>query len=106
MNGEQLGFIPAHVSRDDDPSGLAAQMDRGEKYGCRIKDVTGGGEGMSLGVNIEIMYGGDEQFPDISLTFPLGQQSRDVPPPSSRLGWLIVFVALVIILAVVIFVNN
>jgi hypothetical protein len=53
LNGEQLGFVPAHVSRGDDPSGLALRMDRGDKYQCRIKDLTGGGE-QNLGVNIEI----------------------------------------------------
>jgi hypothetical protein len=106
LSGEQLGFIPAHVSRGGDPSGLASQMDRGDKYGCRIKDLTGGGEGMNLGVNIEIKYGDDEPFPDTLVALPLGQQSRDVPASSSRLGWLVVFVGLVIILAIVIFFNN
>jgi len=41
--GEQLGFIPAHVSRGGDSSGLAWRMDRGDRYDCRIKDLTGGG---------------------------------------------------------------
>jgi len=45
-NGEQLGFIPAHVSRGGDSSGLAFQMDHwGTEYRCRIKDITGGGPG-------------------------------------------------------------
>jgi len=56
LNGEQIGFIPAHVSRGGDSSGLASQMDRGGKYWCRIKDLTGGA-GMSLGVNSEIIEG-------------------------------------------------
>jgi len=56
LNGEQIGFIPAHVSRGGDSSGLASQMDRGGKYGCRIKNLTGG-SGTSLGVNIEIIEG-------------------------------------------------
>jgi hypothetical protein len=53
LNGEQLGFIPEHVSRGGDSSGLASRMDRGKKYRSRISDLTGGG-GMTLGVNIEI----------------------------------------------------
>jgi hypothetical protein len=52
-NGEQLGFIPSHVSREGDPSGLAYRMDHGSRYECRIKNITGGGE-KSLGVNIEV----------------------------------------------------
>ena len=52
-NGEQLGFLPAHVSRGEDSSGLAYQMDRGDRYECRLKDITGGGPGKSLGVNID-----------------------------------------------------
>lgn len=56
LNGEQLGFIPAHVSRGGDTSGLAYQMDRGEKFQCRIKDLSGGGD-KNLGVNIEITEG-------------------------------------------------
>ncbi|HEX4770474.1 MAG TPA: HIRAN domain-containing protein [Bryobacteraceae bacterium] len=54
LNGQQLGFIPQHVSRDGDPSGLAAGMDRGSVYACRIKDLTGGIGQKSRGVNIEV----------------------------------------------------
>lgn len=58
LNGEQLGFLPAHVSRGGDATGLAFQMDHGSEYQCRIKNITGGGPGgnpgESLGVNIEI----------------------------------------------------
>lgn len=57
LNGEQLGFIPAHVSRFGDSSGLAFRMDRGEKYQCRIKNITGGGSRETIGVNIEITEG-------------------------------------------------
>ncbi len=59
-NGEQLGFIPEHVSRCGDSSGLASRMDRGEKYECRISDLTGGGE-WNLGVNIEITDAEDSE---------------------------------------------
>jgi hypothetical protein len=54
LSGEELGFVPAHVSRGGNSSGLAFRMDRGDQYRCRIKNITGGGPGMSLGVNIEI----------------------------------------------------
>jgi hypothetical protein len=50
---EQLGFIPEHVSRGGDSSGLAFRIDRGEKYSCSISDLTGG-DGKTPGVNIEI----------------------------------------------------
>jgi hypothetical protein len=58
-NGEQVGFVPAHVSRGGDSSGLASRMDQGTEYQCRIKDITGGGPGQSMGVNIEITEGPD-----------------------------------------------
>lgn len=61
LNGEQLGFVPAHVSRGRDSSGLAYRMDRGDKYECRISALTGGGR-MSLGVNIEIADADDVQW--------------------------------------------
>ena len=54
LNGEQLGFIPAYVSRDGDSSGLAFEMDHGSEYQCRIKNITGDGPGQSIGVNIEV----------------------------------------------------
>jgi len=53
LNGEQLGYIPSHVSRGGDSSGLADRMDRGDKYQCRISSLTGAGTD-TLGVNIEI----------------------------------------------------
>ena len=56
LNGQELGFIPAHVSRGGDSSGLAVRMDRGDKYQCRISALTGGGT-RTLGVNIEITEG-------------------------------------------------
>lgn len=54
LNGQELGYIPAHVSRGGDSSGLAHGMDRGDKYQCRISALTGEGTGV-LGVNIEII---------------------------------------------------
>jgi len=43
LYGQQLGFVPADVSRCGDPSGLASQMDRGSEYSCRIANLTGRG---------------------------------------------------------------
>jgi hypothetical protein len=48
VNGEQLGHVPAHVSRGGDPSGLADRMDGGQEYQCRISEITGGGPGDEL----------------------------------------------------------
>jgi hypothetical protein len=59
LNGEQLGHLPQHVSRGGDSSGLSYQMDHGSGYRCRISSITGGGPGMSLGVNIEVTEGGE-----------------------------------------------
>jgi hypothetical protein len=49
VTGEQLGYIPAHVAA----SGLAKDLDRGERPKCRIVNLTGG-DGLTRGVNIEI----------------------------------------------------
>jgi hypothetical protein len=91
--GEQLGFIPKHVSRHGDSSGLASQMDRGEKYYARITDLTGGGS-KNLGVNIEIMGAEDAE-------------TVAAPPPTravmvhSNLKWLFLFAAVLLLVAVV-----
>jgi hypothetical protein len=96
-NGEQLGFIPSDVSRGGDPSGLAFQMDRGDKFQCRIKDLTGGGEGMSLGVNIEVLRG--EEFDDApSIPGNVINGRRESASPDFR--WLLA-VAVLIVLAVI-----
>jgi hypothetical protein len=65
LNGEQLGFIPADVSRAGHSSGLAFRMDRGDQYHCRIKNITGGGPGKSLGVNIEITDADSDDVPQV-----------------------------------------
>lgn len=49
QNGEQLGYVPAHVAAN----GLADQLDGQEKIRCRISDLTGG-DGLTRGVNIEV----------------------------------------------------
>jgi hypothetical protein len=94
LNGEQLGFVPAHVSRGGDSSGLAHRMDQGEKYQCKISDLTGGGA-KARGVNIEITEGEDfETNGNVS-------QSKLVPiaPVHSSLVWW--SVAAVVLLVVV-----
>lgn len=97
LNGEQLGFIPAHVSRGDDASGLALRMDRGEHYKCRIKDLTGG-NGHTLGVNIEVAEGEE-------LNSVLSTEKRPGPltpePHHNNLGWLFAAAVLLLILALI-----
>ena len=66
LNGEQVGFIPAHVSRSGDSSGLAFRMDQGSEYRCRITNITGGGSGESLGANIEITEGEFDESAQVS----------------------------------------
>jgi hypothetical protein len=103
LNGEQLGFIPAHVSRGGDSSGLAYGMDHGDKYSCRISDITGGGS-KSLGVNIEIT---DEQLataeaqPQLNAT-PAASVHSDVIQVHSYLWWWIG--AAVVLLVVIVFI--
>jgi hypothetical protein len=97
LNGQQLGFVPAHVSRGGDSSGLASRMDRGEKYQCRIGSLTGGGE-KSLGVNIEITE--DEDFePSPQTSAP--SKIEPVAPIHSNLGW---WLAAAVVLLLVVFI--
>jgi hypothetical protein len=95
LNGEQLGFIPAHVSRNGDPSGLAFHMDRGDKYQCRISALTGG-HGNTLGVNVEITEGDEfhDALPTATTPAPL-----IAVPVHSNFGCL--FAAAVVLLLVV-----
>lgn len=90
-NGEQVGFIPSHVSRNGDSSGLSFRMDRGDQYFCRIKDLTGGGRGRSLGVNIEVRDTDD--FPPLeNVSYP----SESVSYAPLYLVFLVIVAALVI----------
>ena len=91
-NGEQLGFIPEHVSRGGDPSGLAFQMDRGDRFQCQIKDLTGG-DGYKLGVNIEITEGEPDSA---SLEAP----SFNVEPAQSNFGWFLAIATFLILIVV------
>jgi hypothetical protein len=101
-NGEQLGFVPAHVSRDGHSSGLAFRMDRGDKYICRISSLTGGGWGKSLGVNIEITDA--EGF--ITAEASAVANSTDVAPGNNTLGWVILLIAIVLLLVVIVAHNS
>lgn len=96
-NGEQLGFIPAHVSRGDHSSGLAFQMDHGSEYQCRISDITGGADGRSFGVNIEITEGQDFDGPLSTAKTPA--LSKVEPAHNSR-GWFL-FAALAALLLII-----
>jgi hypothetical protein len=99
LNGEQLGFIPAHVSRSGNPSGLSFRMDQGEKYECRIASLTGG-PGRWLGVNIEITN--VEDFDEA-----LSKMRPTLEPPSAvpaTVGWLLT--AVVIFVFILILVRN
>ena len=95
LDGQQLGFIPAHVSREGDPSGLAFRMDQGSTYQCRIANLTGGGPGENLGVNIEITEG--EKFEDM----PQFRRSKAVTPGAREVQPAVVWVLAVIIIGCV-----
>jgi len=101
-NGEQLGFVPAHVSRGDHSSGLAFQMDHGGEYQCRITDITGGADGRSFGVNIKITE--DQEFDGLLSTVKAPSLSN-VTPVHNRLGWLL-FAALAVLLLIVAFITH
>lgn len=99
LNGEQLGFIPAHVSRNGDSSGLAFRMDRGDTYQCRISDLTGG-NGNTLGVNIEII---EDEFEAAEAPANL-----NLGPPGlvqNNVGWWL-FAAFAVLLVVVAIVTH
>jgi hypothetical protein len=100
LNGEQLGFLPAHVSRGGDSSGLAFQMDRGDEFQCRISDLTGGW-GRKLGVNIEITEGEDFETrgtSELSNVAPGAPAQHDVVPVDNHLmRWLAAAALLVLV---------
>ena len=107
LNGEQLGFIPAHVSRGDDPSGLALRMDRGDKYECRISDLTGRRK-ETLGVNIEITQAEFDGVEEAEIPTPtpgpssyrLRPHGPQVDRENSRLGWaVLIFLIVALVLA-------
>jgi hypothetical protein len=106
LNGEQLGFVPADVSRAGDPTGLAFRMDRGDQYHCRVKELTGG-NGRTRGVNIEITSGADF---DALLSFQrtesaLMPQLRSDAPANGYL-WLVLTGAGVVVLIIPLILRN
>ena len=97
LNGEQLGFIPAQVSRGGDSSGLVYRMDRGDKYQCRIRALTGGGR-KSLGFNIEIADADDVQWAEPPA---LPKVARVKPLPGKLLIWVVVGIVILILVAII-----
>ncbi len=94
MNGQQLGYVPAHVTRGGwEWSGLAADMDAGERYWARISDLTGGGPPWTHGVNIEIS---NREFADAIFYPPTVSRQPDHPDPA-----LLIFVAAAVALALI-----
>jgi hypothetical protein len=83
LTGEQLGYVPAHVAA----SGLAKDLDRGERPKCRIVNLTGG-DGLKRGVNIEI---GDWPPPD-SQPSGVANQNESAAP----YGWITLVVLAII----------
>jgi hypothetical protein len=81
VTGEQLGYIPAHVAA----SGLARDLDRGERPKCRIVDLTGG-DGLTRGVNIEIGEWPEDSHPS----------EAAIPNKSAAsYGWIIFVLAII-----------
>jgi hypothetical protein len=100
LNGEQLGFIPAHVSRGGDSSGLACRMDRGDQYRCKISDLTGS-SGKTLGVNIEITEIAEDEQYNTAETRPVTDTLSQVAvaPASENQAWLWVLGAVAVVIA-------
>jgi hypothetical protein len=92
-NGQQIGFVPAHVSRGGNSSSLAHEMDQGEKIHCQIGSLTGG-MGKTLGVNIEITR------------LHSSEAIEPTPPPvvpGNNVGLIIFGVAVVLVVTVILF---
>jgi len=81
VTGEQLGYIPAQVAA----SGLAKDLDRGERPKCRIVNLTGG-DGLTRGVNIEIGEWPEDSHPS----------EAAIPNESAApYGWIIFVLAII-----------
>jgi hypothetical protein len=99
-NGQQLGYIPQHVSRGGD-SGLSRDMDRNGAYCCRISDITGGGD-QPHGVNIEVRNAEfDAEIPKHEfkkrVVIPLRTDDIVPPIPERSTVWLWVIFAVAIL---------
>jgi hypothetical protein len=86
--GEQIGFLPANMTRDGDPTGLAHKIDSGTTYRCRVIEITGGGSDRHYGINIEITDGDWTR-----------REETTIPETSSGL-WLLLLAASVILAAI------
>jgi hypothetical protein len=97
-NGKQLGYLPAHVSRGGDRSGLAADMDSGTKYLCKIEAITGGGADLNFGVNVELTGGARFSTPNPQKRFYIspGSIDRKTEKPSPGLGYYLILVIAII----------
>lgn len=51
---DQIGFLCRELAEK-----LAPLMDDGNEFSCEVSEITGGGSGLSYGVNIEIRQVGD-----------------------------------------------
>jgi hypothetical protein len=86
--GEQIGFLPAHMTRDGDPNGLARKIDSGTNYRCRVIEITGGGADLHYGINIEITDG------------DWAKREETAEPETSGGLWLLLLVVSVILAAI------
>jgi hypothetical protein len=94
VSGEQLGYIRAQVAA----SGLARDLDRGERPKCRIKNLTGG-DGLTRGVNIEIgdwqadSHPAEAAIPNESANRNESESPRESTAP---IGWIILVLAIIV----------
>lgn len=99
INGQQLGYLGQQITREGHSSGLAWNMDRGDRYLCRISSITGGGPGRSHGVNIEIREARPGEAWAGRRASDAGVQT-DAAPISIQLLILLAIVALAILVVV------
>ena len=100
-NGQQLGYLGRNIAREGDRSGIAYRMDRGDKYLCRISDITGGGAGLSYGVNIEIREADEAEVRTDAETSNANARS-DSAPTAIQLLILLAIVGIAILSVVMI----
>lgn len=108
MNGQQLGYIPAHVTRNGDRSGFAHSIDDGETFDCYISEITGGGD-KNFGVNIRITEVLDNtqtsmaqpEFPVAHLSTNQRPQSNLQGPADGLLAWIVIAAAIAMLITYV-----
>lgn len=112
LNGQQLGFIPADVSRGGNSSGLAYQMDHGSKYRCTIKNITGGGYERSIGVNLEITEITENEDHDALVQRRINELTNNndeavvIPKPAVRWKIRLLVAAVLSLLVLLIFIES